>query len=61
MLVFKRRVGQTIVIGDDIVVTVVNSATRTLRIGVDAPDGVRIDRGEVRARIADEEVQPDDA
>lgn len=48
MLVLTRKPGESIVIGDDIVVTVVRVAGQKVRLGIDAPKEVRIDREEIR-------------
>jgi carbon storage regulator len=47
VLVLTRKRGERILIGDDIVVTILESKGDAIRIGVDAPDGVRIQRHEV--------------
>lgn len=51
MLILTRRVGETIMIGDNITVTVLGVKGNQVRIGVNAPKEVRVDREEVRARI----------
>lgn len=48
MLVLTRKVGETIRIGDDIVVTVLEVRRGQVRIGVDAPRQVRIVRTDAR-------------
>jgi carbon storage regulator len=50
MLVLSRRVGENLVIGDDIRVTVVAIHGDTVRIGVSAPPSVRVDRQEIHER-----------
>ncbi len=50
MLVLTRRIGETIKIGDDIDVTVLDIQGGQARIGIDAPREVRVDREEVRER-----------
>ena len=47
MLVLTRKHGQQIVINDDIVVSVVKIQGNTVRIGIDAPEHVRILRSEL--------------
>jgi carbon storage regulator len=47
MIVFSRRVGESIVIADDIIVTVVEIRDDKVRIGVEAPKEVPIHRSEV--------------
>ncbi len=51
MLVLTRRLGEAIVISDDIVVKVVEIDGQKVRLAVEAPRSVRIDREEVRRRI----------
>jgi carbon storage regulator len=48
MLCFDRQLDEQIVIGDDIVITVVRIKGRKVRIGIDAPREIRVDRQEVR-------------
>jgi carbon storage regulator len=50
MLVLSRRIGEEIVIGNDIRVTIVAVKGDRVRIGVSAPDHVSVDRAEVHAR-----------
>jgi carbon storage regulator len=52
MLVLTRRIGEEILIGDDIRVTVVAVQGGKVRLGVAAPDSVRVDRREVRERVS---------
>ena len=47
MLVLTRKLGEKILIGDDIVVTVLDVRGDSVRIGIDAPRGVKIQRDEV--------------
>lgn len=47
MLVLTRRVGQSIVIGDDVVVTVLEVRGDQVRVGVSAPRDVTVHRQEV--------------
>jgi len=52
MLVLSRKVGQSVLIGDDVRVTVVEAMPGKLRLGIDAPVNVSVDRAEVRERKA---------
>ena len=54
MLTLSRRAGESLVIGDDIEITIVEVAGGRVRIGVNAPRSVPVHRGEVHARIAEE-------
>lgn len=47
MLVLSRRVGERLVIGDDIVITVIDVRSDGVRIGIDAPRHVRVNRAEI--------------
>lgn len=55
MLVLTRRPGESIVIGNGIKLTVVNVGPGRVKIGIEAPPNVRIDREEVHARIQQEQ------
>lgn len=47
MLVLSRRVGERLVIGDNIVITIIDVRSDGVRIGIDAPRDVRVNRAEV--------------
>jgi carbon storage regulator len=47
MLVLSRRVGERLMIGDDIVITVIDVRSDGVRIGIDAPREVRVTRAEI--------------
>lgn len=51
MLVLSRKLGEKIVIGDNVVVTVVDVAGDRIRLGVSAPHDVPIHRQEIFERI----------
>lgn len=51
MLILTRRVGESIVVGDDIVLTVFEVRGDAVRIGIDAPKSVRVNRKEVYEEI----------
>lgn len=53
MLVLTRKVGDRILIGDDIVLTVVEVRGDSVRVGIDAPRGVKIQRHEIVAAVAE--------
>ena len=52
MLVLSRNLGEKIFIGDNICVTVVGIDRGKIRLGIEAPQEVRVDRQEIRERIA---------
>jgi carbon storage regulator len=51
MLILSRKVGERVVIGDSIVVTVVHLKRGRVRLGIDAPADVTVLREEVRRRV----------
>ena len=53
MLVLTRKPGEKILIGDDIVITVLDARGDSVRIGIDAPRGVKIQRDEVVRAVSE--------
>jgi carbon storage regulator len=51
MLILTRRVGETIMIGDNVTVTVLGVKGHQIRIGVNAPSDVSVHREEIYRRI----------
>ncbi|MBI2783228.1 MAG: carbon storage regulator [Porticoccaceae bacterium] len=54
MLILTRRVGETIVIGDDVTVTVLGVKGNQVRLGVNAPRDLPVHREEIYERIQQE-------
>jgi carbon storage regulator len=55
MLILTRRVGEAVVIGDEVTVTVLGVKGNQVRIGVDAPKTVSVHREEIFDRIKNEQ------
>ena len=57
MLVLSRRVGERLMIGDDVVVTILEVRSDGVRLGIDAPRSVVINRAEVIEAVRESNVE----
>ena len=56
MLILTRRVGETLMVGDEVTVTVLGVKGNQVRIGVNAPKTVSVHREEIYQRIQREKI-----
>ncbi len=59
MLVLSRKLGEKIVIGDNIVITVVKIGRNQIRIGIEAPQEVPVYREEIAPLRVEQKARPD--
>ena len=63
MLILTRRVGETVMIGNDVTVTILGVKGNQVRVGINAPKNVAVHREEIYERIKREQhgTSPDEA
>lgn len=54
MLILTRRIGETLMIGDDVTVTVLGVKGNQIRLGVNAPKEIAVHREEIYERVKSE-------
>ena len=59
MLILTRRVGETVMIGNEVTVTVLGVKGNQVRMGINAPRTVAVHREEIFERIKHEEQDPE--
>ena len=61
MLILTRRVGETLVIGDKVTITVLGVKGNQVRVGINAPKDVAVHREEIYQRIQRDAGEPGEA
>lgn len=59
MLILTRRIGETLIIGDDVNITVLGVKGNQVRLGINAPKDVSVHREEIYLRIQNEKEASD--
>ncbi len=59
MLILTRRIGETLIVGDDVNITVLGVKGNQVRLGINAPKDVSVHREEIYLRIQQEKQDTD--
>lgn len=61
MLILTRRIGETVVVGDDVLITILGIKGNQIRLGFDAPDHISIHRQEIYLKVQEEKTKLPDS
>jgi carbon storage regulator len=59
MLVLTRKFGESIIIGEDIKITILESKGKNIRIGIEAPRNIAVHRQDIGERAQEKNEEPD--
>lgn len=54
MLVLTRKLGERVLIGDDVMITIIDVGRGQVKLGISAPEGVQIYREEIYLKVVEE-------
>ena len=60
MLLLTRRIGESIMIGDNVKITIAGTAGKQVRVGIEAPREIAVNREEIYRKIQDGKVSGDE-
>jgi carbon storage regulator len=59
MLILTRKLGESITIGDDIKITILDSKGKYIRVGIEAPRNIAVHRQEIHELVGEQNHEPE--
>jgi len=59
MLILSRKMGESIIIGDEVKVTILGISGKTIKVGIDAPLEISVHRQEIHQKLEDQQAHND--